>query len=76
MAPAALARCCRRLSRMAAKYILPLLAIVFLLAALWRLSREGLKLGPASRTWLLIALFFGAASGWLWWTGIGANANS
>lgn len=61
---------------MAAKYILPVLAIVFLLAALWRLSREGLKLGPSSRTWFLIALLFGAVSAWLWWAGNGANANS
>lgn len=61
---------------MAAKYILPVLAIVFLLAALWRLSREGLKLGPSSRTWLLIALLFGAVSAWLWWNGGGANASS
>lgn len=54
---------------MAAKYILSLLAVVFLLAALWRVWREGLKLGPASRTWLLVALIFGAVSGWLWWSG-------
>jgi hypothetical protein len=50
---------------MAAKYILPLLAAAFLLAALWRLSRDGFKLGPASRTWLTIAVLFGMVSGWL-----------
>ncbi|MBT2303332.1 hypothetical protein J7E70_23050 [Variovorax paradoxus] len=50
---------------MAAKYILPLLAAAFLLAALWRLSRDGFKLGPASRTWLTIAVLFGVVSGWL-----------
>ena len=54
---------------MAAKYILSVLAAVFLAAALWRISREGFKLGPASRTWLLIALIFGVVSGWLWWSG-------
>ena len=59
---------------MAAKYILPLLAACFLLAALWRLSRDSFKLGPASRTWLTIALIFGAVSGWLWWAGAGARA--
>lgn len=50
---------------MAAKYILPLLAAAFLLASLWRLSRDGFKLGPASRTWLTIAVLFGMVSGWL-----------
>ena len=53
---------------MAAKYILALLAAAFLLAALWRLSRDGFKLGPASRTWLMIAVLFGAVSAWLWWS--------
>ncbi|MEJ8857877.1 hypothetical protein WKW79_25130 [Variovorax robiniae] len=53
---------------MAAKFLLPALAAVFLIAALWRISREGFKLGPASRTWLLIALIFGAVSAWLWWS--------
>jgi hypothetical protein len=53
---------------MAAKYILPALTIAFLAAALWRLARDGFTLGPASRTWLLVALIFGAVSGWLWWS--------
>lgn len=61
---------------MAAKYILPMLAAVFLVAALWRLSREGFKLGPASRTWLTVALIFSAVSGWLWWDGTGAGGGS
>jgi hypothetical protein len=59
---------------MDAKYILPLLAVAFLVLALWRLSRDGFKLGPASRTWLIIAASFGAVSAWLWWTGTGASA--
>ena len=54
---------------MAAKYILSVLASAFLVAALWRIFREGFKLGPASRTWLLIALIFGAVSAWLWSSG-------
>ncbi|MDM0117227.1 hypothetical protein QTI66_34470 [Variovorax sp. J22R133] len=58
---------------MAAKYILSTLAVVFLLAALWRLSREQFKLQPASRTWLTIAVIFGAVSGWLWWNGTGGG---
>ena len=59
---------------MAAKYILALLAVVFLAAALLRLSREGFRLRPASRTWLTVAVIFGAVSGWLWWNGAGAGA--
>jgi hypothetical protein len=43
-------------------------SVLFLVAALWRLSREGFKLGPAARTWLMIAAIFGAVSAWLWWT--------
>jgi hypothetical protein len=50
---------------MAARYILPLVAAAFLLAALWRLWRDGFKFGPASRTWLTIAVLFGAVSAWL-----------
>ena len=50
------------------KYILPALAVAFLAAALWRLARDGFKLGPASRTWLLVALIFAAVSAWLWWS--------
>lgn len=61
---------------MAAKYILALLAAAFLLTALWRLSRDGFKLGPAARTWLLIALLFGVVSGWLWWSGAGPGTSS
>lgn len=61
---------------MAAKYILPLVAAAFLLAALWRLSRDGFTLGPASRAWLMIAVLFGAVSGWLWWSGVGVVPGS
>ena len=53
---------------MAAKYILPALGAIFLAAALWRLARDGFKLAPSSRTWLLVALIFSAVSAWLWWT--------
>ena len=58
--------------QMAAKYILGLLCAAFLMATLWRLSRDGFKLGPASRTWLMIAVLFGAVSAWLWLTGAGS----
>ncbi|MDM0044969.1 hypothetical protein QTH91_10770 [Variovorax dokdonensis] len=57
---------------MAAKYILALLAAVFLAASVWRMSRENFKPGPASRTWLLVAVIFGLVSGWLWWSGTSA----
>lgn len=53
---------------MSARIILSVLALVFLLAALWRLARDGFKLAPSSRTWLMVAVIFGAVSGWLWWT--------
>ncbi|SFM80996.1 hypothetical protein [Variovorax sp. OV329] len=56
---------------MAAKYILAALALVFFAAALWRLARDGFKLASASRTWLVVALIFGAVSAWLWWSGGG-----
>lgn len=56
---------------MAARYILAALAVVFLAAALWRLARDGFKLAPSSRTWLMVALIFTAVSGWLWWTEVG-----
>ena len=45
---------------MAARYILLLLAVVFLLAALTRGPRS-----PQGRTWLLIAGIFGIVSFWL-----------
>jgi hypothetical protein len=51
---------------MAAKYILTALSLVFLVLAIARLLRDGGRTAPASRTWLLIALIFGAVSFWLW----------
>jgi hypothetical protein len=59
---------------MAARYILAAFAAIFLVAALWRLARNGFKLEPASRTWLLVALIFFAVSSWLWWSGGGATS--
>jgi len=53
---------------MAARYILAALAGIFLVAALWRLARDGFTLAPSSRTWLTVALIFAAVSAWLWWT--------
>ena len=45
---------------MLAKYILLLLAVVFLFAAVIRGTRT-----PQGRTWLLIACLFGIVSSWL-----------
>jgi hypothetical protein len=45
--------------------LFPLLALVFALAAGWRLLRSGGKPNPAGRTWLLMAVIFGAVSLWL-----------
>jgi hypothetical protein len=49
---------------MAAKYILALLSVVFLIAGARRLARDG-QLHPQSRTWLLIGVIFAVVSGWL-----------
>jgi len=53
---------------MAAKYILALLSVLFLMAAARRLLRDG-RLQPQSRTWLLIAVIFGVVSTWLFTRG-------
>ena len=50
---------------MAAKYILAVLAVAFLAAALVRLSRGGGIAHPQTKTWLLISVIFGAVSSWL-----------
>jgi hypothetical protein len=48
-----------------AKFILAGLAIVFLSAALLRLSRGGGIRHPQTKTWLLVAVIFAAVSAWL-----------
>jgi uncharacterized membrane protein HdeD (DUF308 family) len=48
----------------AAKYILAVLAVGFLVAGLTRLMRGTQH--PQSRTWLLIAGIFAVVSTWLW----------
>jgi hypothetical protein len=54
---------------MAATYILAGLAVVFLAAALMRLSRGGGISHPQTKTWLLIAVIFTAVSAWLFYQG-------
>lgn len=50
---------------MATRYIFAALAVVFLIAALQRWAREGRRLGPASRTWLIIGTTFTLVAAWL-----------
>jgi hypothetical protein len=49
----------------AAKYILAALAVVFLVAALVRVSRGGGLSHPQTKTWLVIGVIFAAVSAWL-----------
>ena len=51
---------------MPARYILGCLAGVFLVLGGVRVVREGGRIDPAARTWLLIALIFSVVSAWLW----------
>lgn len=46
------------------KWLFPVLAIVFAVAAVVRFMRER-QLGPAVRTWLILATMFAAVSAWL-----------
>ena len=50
---------------MAAKYILAVLAVAFVTAALMRISRGGGTLHPQTKTWLVIAVIVAAVSAWL-----------
>jgi hypothetical protein len=51
---------------MVAKAILAMLSLVFLVAAAWRLCRDGGRIVPASKTWLLVGGIFALLSMWLW----------
>ena len=53
---------------MATKYIFPVLAAIFLAAALRRITRTGNRSDPAARTWLIIGVIFAAVGTWLWLT--------
>jgi hypothetical protein len=53
---------------MAARDILGLLAVVFLVLGGLRAVSEG-RVGPAARTWLMIGVIFGAVSAWTWLSG-------
>lgn len=56
---------------MTAKLVLAVLALAFLTAALIRLSRGGGISHPQTKTWLLIAVIFGAISVWVFRVGSG-----
>ena len=51
---------------MGADRIIGSLALVFLILAVTRIVRDGGRLGPAARTWLLIALIFAVVTAWQW----------
>ncbi len=53
---------------MAAKYILAVLSIIFLFTGITRVIREGGRIGPASKAWLLVGGIFAAVSLWLWYS--------
>jgi hypothetical protein len=53
---------------MQARHIFPVLAAAFLVFGGLRVVRAGGRIDPASRTWLLIAVIFGAVSLWLWFS--------
>ena len=50
---------------MAAKYIFAALSVTFALFAIRRVVAAGGSWTPETRTWMLIAVIFGAVSGWL-----------
>lgn len=50
---------------MTVKLLLPILSGVFLVLGIARVLRDGGKLKPAAKTWLLIGCIFGAVSVWL-----------
>ncbi len=50
---------------MAVKYLFPLLAVVFLVFAGLRILRDGARITPASRTWLIIGILFALVGAYL-----------
>jgi len=54
---------------LAAKYIFPALALVFLAAAAARGASGRGKPHAQTRAWLMIEAIFGAVSAWLWYSG-------
>lgn len=50
---------------MPTRYIFAVLGAVFLIAATIRLVKDGWRVAPASRTWLIIGVIFIAVSFWI-----------
>ena len=51
---------------MVTTYVIGVLGVVFLLVALLRLAKEHWKVGPASKTWLIIGVIFSAVAVYTW----------
>jgi hypothetical protein len=51
---------------MYAQYILAVLSAAFLILAATRWSRDGGRIGPQARTWLMIGLIFAAVAAVIW----------
>jgi len=51
----------------ATKYLLAVLAVLFLAMSAFGAARGGVQ--PQKRTWLIIAVIFGAVSAWLFYQG-------
>ncbi|HKE94243.1 MAG TPA: hypothetical protein VKB34_08070 [Povalibacter sp.] len=54
---------------MLASYILLGVGLLFLVLAVWRLAREGGRMQPQAKTWLIIAVIFIAVGSWTLWRG-------
>lgn len=51
------------------RFLLPILAVVFLALGGYRLLKSGGTPDPRSRSWLLTGGLFAAVSAWLFWKG-------
>ena len=49
------------------RYMLPVLAVVFLILGGVRLLRSGGRVDPRSKSWLMTGGLFALVSAWLWW---------
>jgi len=49
---------------MGARYILLGVGAFFLIAAVLRMGRQGWRISPAARTWLLVGVIFIAVAAW------------
>jgi hypothetical protein len=52
---------------MTAKYILAILAVIFVGLGIARRASGRQDTGRQSRTFLIVGLMFGAVATWLWW---------